>query len=143
MKQLLDKLQPAVRKETRNAAVHTIIGVVIMWAVFALLHVMSPEVIPFDWRVILAGAVGGAVAVLNFFLMALTVQTVVSIEDDTAARNRMKASYSQRMLMQGLWCVLAIVLPCFQFAAGMLPLLFPTLAIKLKTFWQQWGPKKA
>ena len=34
-------------------------------------------------------------------------------------------------LMQMLWAVLAIVLPCFQFAAGILPLLIPGTAIKL------------
>lgn len=44
----------------------------------------------------------------------------------------MQASYSQRNLMQMLWAILAIVLPCFQFAAGILPLLIPGTAIKLK-----------
>ena len=34
-------------------------------------------------------------------------------------------------MMQMLWVILAIVLPCFQFVAGILPLLIPGTAIKL------------
>ncbi|MDO4632828.1 MAG: ATP synthase subunit I [Eubacteriales bacterium] len=138
MKKLLDKLQPAVRLETTRVGTGTAVGVVCMWAVFGLLHLLVPDQVPFDYRVILGGLGGGLVAVLNFFLMALTVQKVVSIEDESSARNRMKASYTQRMMMQGLWCILAIVLPCFQFAAGMIPLLFPTAVIKIVgIFWQK------
>ena len=79
---------------------------------------------------ILGGLGGGIIAVLNFFLMGLTVQKVVSLEDEGQARNKMKASYSQRMLLQLLWGIAAIAAPCFQFAAGLLPLLFPNIVIK-------------
>ena len=34
-------------------------------------------------------------------------------------------------MMQMLWVILTIVLPCFQFVAGILPLLIPGTAIKL------------
>ena len=78
------------------------------------------------------GIGGGAVAVLNFFLMGMAVQKAVSETDEAGAKRRMQASYSQRNLMQMLWAILAIVLPCFQFAAGILPLLIPGTAIKLK-----------
>jgi len=30
------------------------------------------------------------------------------------------------------WVILAIVLPCFQFAAGIAPLFFPSLGIKAR-----------
>ena len=66
-----------------------------------------------------------------FFLMGMAVQKAVSETDEAGAKRRMQASYSQRNLMQMLWAVLAIVLPCFQFAAGILPLLIPGTAIKL------------
>ena len=98
---------------------------------FLILHLIWPEKIPFDYRVILGGIGGGAVAVLNFFLMGMAVQKAVSETDEAGAKRRMQASYSQRNLMQMLWAVLAIVLPCFQFAAGILPLLIPGTAIKL------------
>lgn len=130
MSSIFADIQPAVRKETRHVAIGTGICVVLMWVVFAILHAVTPEQIPFDYTVILGGLGGGIIAVLNFFLMGLTVQKVVSLEDEGQARNKMKASYSQRMLLQLLWGIAAIAAPCFQFASGLLPLLFPNIVIK-------------
>lgn len=130
MSSIFADIQPAVRKETRHVAIGTGICVVLMWVVFAILHAVTPEQIHFDYTVILGGLGGGIIAVLNFFLMGLTVQKVVSLEDEGQARNKMKASYSQRMLLQLLWGIAAIAAPCFQFAAGLLPLLFPNIVIK-------------
>ena len=78
-----------------------------------------------------AGIGGGAVAVLNFFLMGLAVQKAASASDEGTARMKLKASYSQRFLMQILWVILAIVAPCFHFVAGIAPLLFPGTGIKI------------
>ncbi len=175
---IFGEVQPAVKKETGHVAVYTAIGAVLMWVIFGILHGVMPEKVPFDYTVFLGGigggliAVlnfflmgltvqkvaarifgilhgvmpekvpfdytvflggigGGLIAVLNFFLMGLTVQKVAASTDEDAARMKMKASYSQRMLLQMLWVVAAIALPCFQFVAGILPLLFPSLGIKL------------
>ena len=68
---------------------------------------------------------------LNFFLMGLTVQNVASAADEDLARRKMKASYSQRMMMQMIWGILAVAAPCFNYVAGLLPLLFPSLGIKI------------
>ena len=127
---LFGGLQPAVKKETKRVAVLTIVGVALMWAVFAVLNFMVFDSVPFDYTVILGGMGGGIVAVLNFFLMALTVQKVAAAEDEGSARSKMKASYTQRMLFQMLWVAAAIIIPCFQFAAGIAPLFIPSLGIK-------------
>lgn len=127
----LENIQPAVKKETKRIAVITSIGVVVMWIVFALLHVSMPEKVPFDFSVILGGLCGGGVAVLNFFLMGLAVQQASSAKDEADARMKIKASYSQRFLMQILWVIIAIVAPCFHFVAGIAPLLFPGTGIKI------------
>ena len=124
MSKMFADVQPAVRKETKKVAIGTFVCVVLMWAVFGIGQ------IPFDYTVLLAGFIGGMVAVLNFFLMGLTVQKIVSMEDDKQAAAKMKASYSQRMMLQLIWGVLAIAVPCFQFVAGILPLLFPNIVIK-------------
>ena len=124
----------AVKKETRNIALSEIIGVAVMLLVFLLLHLLMPDRIPFDYRVILAGILGGAVAVLNFFLMGMTVQKVANTEDEQVAARKMRVSYTYRMLMQGLWAAFACLLPCFQFAAGLFPLLIPGASIKLRGF---------
>lgn len=134
---MFGEIQPAVKKETKKVILYTLAGVVLMWVVFAVLHGAMPEKIPFDYTEILGGLGGGAVAVLNFFLMGLTVQKAASCEDEGAARMRLKASYSQRMLLQVGWGIAAIIAPCFQFAAGLLPLLFPSMGIKLNAIFKK------
>ena len=105
-----DKVQPAVKKETKKCCHLYCCRRGCDVGRFLILHLIWPEKIPFDYRVILGGIGGGAVAVLNFFLMGMAVQKAVSETDEAGAKRRMQASYSQRNLMQMLWAVLAIVL---------------------------------
>ena len=130
MSGLFKDLQPAVKKETKRIALITLIGVVVMWVAFFAFHLLQPEGVPFDYTVILGGVCGGLVAVLNFFLMGLTVQKIAAQTDEDMARSQMRASYRQRLMLQVLWIVVAIAAPCFQFVAGIAPLLFPSLGIK-------------
>lgn len=131
MSGIFGEVQPAVRKETKRVAVMMAVGVALMYAGFFALHLIVPDIVPFDYTVILGGLAGGLISVLNFFLMGLTVQKVAAAPDEDSARSKMRASYTQRMLMQLLWVVLAIVIPCFQFAAGIIPLFIPSFGIKL------------
>lgn len=131
MSSILDNVQPTVKKETKRIIKITIVGLILMWILFAVLHFAMPDKVPLDYTVFLGGIGGGAVAVLNFFLMGLAVQKAASASDEGTARMKLKASYSQRFLMQILWVILAIVAPCFHFVAGIAPLLFPGTGIKL------------
>lgn len=131
MSNAFGNVQEAVKKETRRVAAITAIGVVLMWIVFGVLHIAVPQKVPLDHTVFLGGAVGGLVAVLNFFFMGLAVQKAASASDEDTARMNIKASYSQRMMLQMLWVILAIVVPCFHFVAGIVPLLFPGTGIKI------------
>jgi uncharacterized membrane protein YgdD (TMEM256/DUF423 family) len=121
------KLQPASREEVSHIAVGSLVCAAVMVAVFALLGVFG--VVRFNYTVILAALVGTGVAVLNFALMCLMVQNAVSLSDEKKIRASVQASYNGRMLFQGIWCLLAFLLPCFQVVAGILPLLFPRLVI--------------
>nr|WP_317363192.1 ATP synthase subunit I [uncultured Blautia sp.] len=132
MKKIFSDVQPAVKKETTKVAASTLIGIILMWIGFAVFHFIFPEKVPFDYTVFLGGIGGGIVAVLNFFLMGLAVQKVAATEDEEMARMRMKASYSRRMLLQILWIIAVAVAPCFALVAGLLPLLFPSIGIKLR-----------
>ena len=123
-------LQPAVKKETQKVVVYTVVGVVLMWGVLFLLRPTMPDKIVFDYTTILAGIIGGGVAILNFFLMGISVQNIAATEDQDLAKKKMKTSYSQRMALQLIWVVIAIAAPCVYFVAGILPLLFPSLGIK-------------
>ena len=131
MSSVMDNVQPAVKKETQRVAAITGIGLILMWIIFGVLHGFMPQKVPLDYTVFLGGAVGGCAAVLNFFFMGLAVQKAASASDEGTARMKLKASYSQRFLMQILWVILAIVAPCFHFVAGIAPLLFPGTGIKI------------
>ena len=131
MSSILDNVQPAVKKETKRVVKITAVGLILLWILFAVLHFTMPDKVPLDYTVFLGGIGGGAVAVLNFFLMGLAVQKAASASDEGTARMKLKASYSQRFLMQILWVILAIVAPCFHFVAGIAPLLFPGTGIKI------------
>lgn len=124
-------VQEATKKETLRIAAGTGIGVAVMILVFAALHAAVPEQVPFNYTVVLGGLGGGAVAVLNFFLMGITVQHVAKETDDKRAYQRMKASYSQRILLQIIWIILAMTVPVFNAVAGIAPLLFPSLTVKI------------
>ena len=130
MSGLLENVQPAVKKETKRVVMITGIGLVLMWILFAILHFAMPDKVPFDYTVFLGGIGGGVIAVLNFFLMGLAVQKAASATDEGTARMKLKASYSQRFMMMILWVIVAIVAPCFQFVAGIAPLLFPGTGLK-------------
>ena len=131
MSSILDNVQPAVKKETKRVVKITAVGLILMWILFAVLHFAMPDKVPLDYTVFLGGIGGGAIAVLNFFLMGLAVQKAASASDEGTARMKLKASYSQRFMMMILWVIVAIVAPCFHFAAGIAPLLFPGTGIKI------------
>lgn len=130
MSGLLENVQLAVKKETKRVVMITGAGLILMWILFAILHFTMPDKVPFDYTVILGGIGGGVIAVLNFFLMGLAVQKAASATDEGTARMKLKASYSQRFMMMILWVIVAIVAPCFQFVAGIAPLLFPGTGLK-------------
>ena len=137
MSGLLENVQPAVKKETKRVVMITGAGLILMWILFAILHFTMPDKVPFDYTVILGGIGGGAIAVLNFFLMGLAVQKAASATDEGTARMKLKASYSQRFMMMILWVIAAIVAPCFQFVAGIAPLLFPGTGLKFVGIFHQ------
>ena len=128
---LLENIQPAVKKETKRVIVITLLGLFLMWILFAALHFIMPDKVPLDYTVFLGGIAGGCVAVLNFFIMGLAVQKAAAAEDEGTARMKIKASYSQRFMMQVFWVIIAIIAPCFHFVAGIAPLLFPGTGIKI------------
>ena len=130
MSGLLENVQPAVKKETKRVVMITGAGLILMWILFAILHFTMPDKVPFDYTVILGGIGGGVIAVLNFFFMGLAVQKAASATDEGTARMKLKASYSQRFMMMILWVIAAIIAPCFQFVAGIAPLLFPGTGLK-------------
>ena len=127
----MKSVSPAVKQETIRIAIGTAICTVLMWLVFFILHQANPEMVPFDYTVVLGGIGGFVFAVGNFFLMGLAVQKVAAETDEQRARQRMQVSQRQRTLLMLVWGIAALVAPCFNDAAGIIPLLFPNIVIKV------------
>lgn len=136
------KVQKAVREETIRMTEGCILCTCFMFLMFWTGHYLLPGFIPMDYTVVLGGIVGSAVAVANFFLLGLTVQKVADTADEKDARRIMQASYSRRMLLQGLWLIVSLLAPCFYWIAGALPLLFPRITIFLLQITGQFKPEK-
>ena len=126
------RVQETVKKETLHIAICSVTLTVLMWVAFFLLHIFLPKKISFDYRVILAGVLGCVIAVMNFFLMGVTVQSVLNVENQEEAYQKMRLSYRNRTMLQLVWIILAVVMPCFQPVAGILPLLFPGAFLRIK-----------
>lgn len=125
-------LQPEVKREAKRVAF--IIGV--LWLLMLALCFLLRGLVPYDiWncKTALSSFIGSAVSVLNFLILGFTVQKASgSYDEDNKDRSRqiLQASYRRRMLIMFIWGVLTLALPCFN-AAGLVPLLFPGIAVKL------------
>ncbi len=127
----MKKIDPAVKKETLRIAVGTVLLSGVMELVFVLLG-------KWDLTVLFGNLVGAFAAVLNFFLMGLTVVKCVSLPPDKAAA-KIRVSQGARLLMLAAICGLAALFPkVFNLIAAVVPLLFPRLVIMA---WQLLGKK--
>ena len=118
------KIDPTVKQETGFIAAGTLILSVLMQAVFLLIG-------RWDYTVLTGNLLGCTAAVLNFFLMGLTIQSAIQLGEQDA-RNKMKASQSLRTLMLLLAAIIGAALPCFDLFAVLIPLFFPRITIMVK-----------
>ena len=116
------KIAPAVKKETTHIALGTSIGVVIMLIVFAVLH-------RFNAGVLVSALIGGALAVINFFMLGITVQKISDGQSEERGRKWMQFSYNMRMLVMVVWLIIAITVPFLNWVAAAVPMLMPRLTI--------------
>ena len=122
------KLQPASRKELSRIAVGTLAcDAVMIAALFVLSLVGVGRFEPF--RILLGAACGSVVAVANFAILCLTVQSAVEIENKKKMKARFQLSYNIRLILQAGWVVLCFVLKHIHFVAGAAPILFPNVVI--------------
>ncbi len=120
------KIDSAVRRETAYIATVTVILSAMMQAVFLLIG-------KWDLTVLFGNILSAVGAVLNFFLMGLTVQRAVT-KDEKNAKNTMKLSQMLRFLMLIGFALVGVLLNCFDTVASLLPLFFPRIAITLRPF---------
>lgn len=117
-------IEPAVKKETAYMAGWSLLLSVVMELVFWAVGAM-------DYTVPLGNLLGVTASLLNFFLMGLTIQKAVGLEEK-AASARLKLSQMLRMLMVLVLLVLGLALPCFHTVAVLAPVFFPRIAIAFR-----------
>jgi len=119
------KVDKVVKQETRIILLSCLVLSALMQSVFLIGHWWR-------WSVLWGNLFGMAFAVLNFFLMGLTVQKAVG-QTPEEAKVTVKGSQMMRNLM--LIGVMAAVylIPVFHTVAGILPLLFPRIAIAFRS----------
>lgn len=124
-------IEPAVKKETAYIAGWSLLLSVVMELVFWIVGAM-------DYTVPLGNLLGVAASLLNFFLMGLTIQSAVGLEEK-AASAKLKLSQRLRMLMVLVLAVLGLVLPCFHTIAVLVPFFFPRIAISFRPLFDRKG----
>ena len=126
---IVNKIDKTVIKETKYIAYWVILLSLIMESVFLILT-------KWDYTVLLGNILGGGASILNFFLMGLTVQKAVTMEEKDA-KARMKVSQLYRNLMLLVVAVIGVTIKCFNMWAVILPLLFPRIAIVFRPFFDR------
>ena len=122
------KLQPASRKELSRIALGTLACDGVMIAALFLLSLVG--VGTFDvFRILLGAACGSVVAIVNFAILCLTVQSAVEIENKKNMKARFQLSNNVRLCLQAGWVVLCVLLKPIHFVAGAAPILFPNVVI--------------
>lgn len=122
------KLQDASKKEISRIAIGTLACDGIMIAGLFLLSQF--DVGTFDLgRILLGAACGSVIAIVNFTILCLTVQSAVSIENKRKMKARFQLSYNIRMVLQAAWVVAAFAIPQIHFVAGAVPVLFPNVVM--------------
>lgn len=118
------KIDPAVRKETLFIA-----GIVL--ALSAVMQIIFIVLGKWDYTVLLGNLLGAALAVGNFFLMGLTVQKVIGLEEKEA-KKKLQLSQQLRLLMMLVVCVIGAALSCFHTIAVLAPQFFPRIGVTIR-----------
>lgn len=122
----MNKIDKVVWRETGYIAAWTLIFSGLMQSVFLMIG-------KWDLTVLFANLYAGGAAVLNFFLMGLSIQKALA-KNPADVQKYIKATSTFRLL--GLFGVTVVgaLLPCFNVVALLIPLLFPRVAIMLRPF---------
>lgn len=135
------KLQPASRKEITRITLGTLICDAILVAVLFLLSLVG--VGKFEpGRISLGIVCGSVIAVGNFTILCLTVQSAVGMENKRKMKARFQVSYNIRLIVQAVWVVASFLIPQIHFVAGAAPVLFPNVVIYFLQFTGRLLPKQ-
>lgn len=121
-------LQPASRKEVLRITAGTAVCDVILVAALFLLSQFDIGTFQLG-KILLSTLIGSVIAVVNFAVMCLTVQSAVGMTDQKKMKAKFQLSYNARMIVQAGWAVAAFLTPGLHFVAAAAPILFPKVTI--------------
>lgn len=107
---------------------------VVIGIVFCAAGLFNMKMAPGPLIGVILGSVGGtAVAMLVFLWMTVSLQKSLdkAALGGAAVKKGVQTGYTQRLLVQGIWVVAAIMIPFINTVCGLIPLLFPKLSIYL------------
>ena len=118
-------MDPAVKKETGYIAVWVVLLSLLLEAVFLVIR-------QWDLSVLFGNLGGAALAVGNFFLLALVVSKAIDKGKPDQAATRVKATAGLRLIGLGALCALLIGVLKTNVYATLIPLLFPRIGIMFR-----------
>ena len=131
----MKKIDATVLKETTYILLWVLALSVLMQAVFLILH-------RWDYTVLLGNLLTGGAAVLNFFLMGLTIQRVLG-KEEKEARTAIRVSQLYRNLAMLLIVGAAVLAPVFHVWASVIAVFFPRSAILFRPLFDRQGKYRA
>ena len=121
-------LQPASQKEVKRVAAGTLVCDALLVA--GLFLASQFDIGTFELgKILLSCAIGSVIAVANFAVMCLTVQSAVGMTDRKKMQAKFQLSYNIRMIVSAGWVVICFFVPWLNIFAGALPLTFPKVTI--------------
>ena len=121
------KLQAASKKEVKRISTGVIVCNIAMIAGLFLLSQFG--IGTFNLPKILLGALcGSVIAIVNFIILCLTIQSAIEIENKRKMKARFQTSYNIRLLIQAAWIVGCFFLrDKIHFIAAAAPVFYPNV----------------
>ena len=135
------KLQAASRREVSRIALGVLACDAIMVAALFLLSLVGIGKFPLT-KILIGAACGSVIAVVNFIILCLTIQSALEIENKRKMKARFQFSYNARMIIQALWILITFLLrDKIHFVASAAPVFFPNVIILYLQFTGKLMPK--
>ena len=128
----MKNIDAVVIKETKYILLWELVFSVLMQAIFLVIG-------EWDYTVLLGNILSASAAVLNFFLMGISIQKALE-KDENDAKKTIKLSQSYRFLFLIVVLAVGVSIPCFNLWAVLIPILFPRIAIVFRPYFDRKEP---
>ncbi len=118
-------------RETLKSIAIISIGSLLLTAIMLIIFAISKN---FNSKVILGGIAGTFYSILNFILLAITVEKMLSKEEKAKANLTAELSYVARFFLTAVFVIWSIKAEYINYLAAIIPIIFPQLIIRIYGF---------